>query len=77
MIKPEKQFFIFGMGNRKKFIYKEGGQLIDFETNKAVRTFDIEREKFIFDRYTVVIFTKDKREDSCLSLRVVGVPPPT
>ncbi|MBR2024504.1 MAG: hypothetical protein IKA02_01705 [Clostridia bacterium] len=62
MIKPEKQFFIFGMGNREKFIYKEGGQLIKFDTNEVVMSFDVEKETFIFDRYTVIIYTKDKKE---------------
>ena len=45
MIKPEKQFFIFGMGSREKYIYKEGGELISFETNEAVFTFDVKKRK--------------------------------
>ena len=59
MIKPDKQFYIFGMGSRKKYIYKAGGQLIDFETSSVFYSFDIKKEKFLFDRYTVVIWTKD------------------
>ena len=61
MIKPERQFFIFGMGSRKKFIYKEGGELISFDTNEVVFRFDIKREKFLFDRYMVVIWTNDEK----------------
>lgn len=61
MIKPEKQFYIFGMGNREKFIYKEGGSLIKFDTNEIVCTWDVKREKFLFDRYMVVIWTNDDK----------------
>ncbi len=61
MIKPEKQFYIFGMGNREKFIYKEGGELIKFATNEVVTSFDVKREKFLFDRYMVVIWTNDEK----------------
>ena len=59
MIKPEKKFYIFGMGNREKFIYKEGGSLIKFETNEVVFSFDVKREKFLYDRYMVVVWTND------------------
>ena len=59
MIKPEKQFFIFGMGNRDKLIYKEGGELINFETNEVILKLNIITDQFLFDRYMVVIWTKD------------------
>ena len=61
MIKAEKQFYIFGMGNREKFIYKEGGSLIKFSTNEVVYSFDVKREKFLYDRYMVVIWTNDEK----------------
>lgn len=61
MIKPEKQFYIFGMGAREKFIYKEGGTLIKAFTNEVVYQFDVKREKIFFDRYMVVIWTNDER----------------
>ena len=61
MIKPEKQFYIFGMGNREKYIYKKGGSLIKFSTNEAVYSFDVKREKFLYDRYMVVIWTNDEK----------------
>ena len=59
MIKPEKQFFIFGMGNREKLIYKEGGELIRFDTNEVILKLNIITDQFLFDRYMVVIWTKD------------------
>ena len=58
MIKPEKQFFIFGMGNREKLIYKEGGELIRFDTNEIILKLDIITEQFAFDRYTIIIWTR-------------------
>ena len=58
MIKPEKQFIIFGMGNREKLIYKEGGELIRFDTNEIILKLDIITEQFAFDRYTIIIWTK-------------------
>jgi hypothetical protein len=61
MIKAEKQFYIFGMGNREKFIYKAGGELISFPTNETIYKFDVKREKFLFDRYMVVIWTNDEK----------------
>ena len=61
MIKPEKQFYIFGMGNREKYIYKEGGSLIKFATNEVVFSFDVKHEKFLYDRYMVVIWTNDAK----------------
>lgn len=59
MIKAEKQFYIFGMGNREKFIYKAGGSLINFSTNEIIFSFDVKREKFLYDRYMVVVWTND------------------
>ena len=61
MIKAEKGFFLFGMGNREKYVYKEGGSLIKISTSEVVYSFEVEREKFLYDRYTVVIWTNDKK----------------
>ncbi len=61
MIKPEKQFFLFGMGNREKYVYKEGGTLTKIDTNEDVLSLDVLREKLFFDRYMVVIWTKDMK----------------
>lgn len=61
MIKPEKAFFLLGMGNREKYVYKEGGQLIKISTNEVIYSFDILRERFFYDRYMIVIWTNDKK----------------
>ena len=59
MIKPEKQFFIFGLGHREKHLYKDGA-LVNIRTNETVYKWNVEREKLLFDRYMVVIWTKEK-----------------
>ena len=59
MIKPENQFYIFGMGHREKYVYKNG-MLIKAKTNEIVYSWDVDHEKFLFDRYTVIIWTKEK-----------------
>ena len=61
MIKPEKQFYIFGFGPREKYIYKEGGELIKFSTGKTVYKFDVKQEKFLFDSYRVIVYTTDEK----------------
>ena len=61
MIRAERQFYIFGFGPREKYIYKEGGELIKFSENRVVYRFDVEKEKFLFDRYMVVLWTKDQK----------------
>ena len=58
MIKPEKQFFLFGMGHRQKTVYKNG-KLIDCSDNSVIYSWDLEKEEFIFDRYTVILTLKD------------------
>ena len=58
MIKPEKQFFIFGMGHREKTVYKNG-KLMRIADNSVLYTWDVEKEEFIFDRYTVNLTLKN------------------
>ena len=60
MITPEKQFYIFGMGHREKFLYKDG-VLFNVKTNEKVFSWDVLREKFLYDRYMVVLWTVDER----------------
>ena len=60
MITPEKQFFIFGMGQRKKHLYKNGS-LIEIETGKEVASWSVKNESFLFDRYMVVVKTTDDK----------------
>ena len=52
MIKPEAQFFLFGMGERPKFIYKNG-TLISYPDYSVKYEWNVKNEKFIFDKYTV------------------------
>ena len=53
MIKPENQFFIFGLGHREKHLYKDGA-LINIRTNEIVYKWNVEREKFLFDRFKLI-----------------------
>ena len=59
MITPEKQFFIFGLGHREKHLYKDGA-LTCIRTGKTVYKWNVEREKLLYDRYMVVVWTKEK-----------------
>lgn len=61
MIKAENQFYIFGMGHRTKYLYKDGN-LTDIQANKIAYKWDVEKEKFLYDRYMVVLWTKDGRK---------------
>lgn len=56
MINAEHKFFLFGMGDREKFIYK-CGQLIKYKGYEVVFNWSVKSEEFIYDRYTVVITT--------------------
>ena len=54
MINPEKKFFLFGMGDREKYIYKNRS-LIRYSDNKIIYAWNDCTEEFIYDRYTVII----------------------
>ena len=58
MIKPEKQFFLFGMGNREKYIYKNKA-LIRYRDNKIIYAWNNCTEEFFYDEYTVVLTQKN------------------
>lgn len=58
MIKPEKQFFLFGMGDREKYIYKNKS-LIRYKDNKIIYAWNSCSEEFLFDEYTVILTKKD------------------
>lgn len=60
MIKAEHQFFLFGMGDREKFIYKNKC-LVRYCDNKILYAWNGYDEEFIFDEYTVVL-TKNTGE---------------
>lgn len=59
MIKPENQFFLFGMGDREKYVYKNGS-LRRYSDNKIIYAWNIVEEEFFFDEYKVVLTTKSK-----------------
>lgn len=61
MVKAEKQFYIFGMGHRKKHLYKDG-TLTEIESGRVVLKWDVESESLLIDRYKVVLFTKDNKK---------------
>ncbi len=52
--KKNSDFFSFGMGDRKKLIYKKG-KLIDLQTKQTVRSFDFTHEMIIPNMYTVLL----------------------
>ncbi len=57
MIRPENQFFLFGMGDREKFIYKNNA-LIRYKDNKILYAWNGYTEEFFYDKYTVVLTGK-------------------
>ncbi len=58
MIKPERQFFLFGMGHREKTAYMDG-KLTTVFGNSVLYSWDVEKEEFFFDEYRVVLTLKD------------------
>ena len=58
MIKPEKSFFLFGMGNREKYIYKDC-KLIRYKDNHVVYSFGECNEELVYDQYIVILTKKD------------------
>ncbi|MBF1015719.1 MAG: hypothetical protein HXK96_02740, partial [Candidatus Nanogingivalaceae bacterium] len=52
--KKNSDFFSFGMGDRKKLIYRKG-KLIDLQTKQTVRSFDFTHEMIIPNMYTVLL----------------------
>jgi len=58
MIKPEKQFFLFGMGHREKTVYADG-KLKTVFGNSVLYSWDVIKEEFLFDEYKVILTLKD------------------
>ena len=52
--KKNSDFFSFGMGDRRKMIYKKG-KLIDLKTKQVIRSFDFTHEMIIPNMYTVLL----------------------
>ncbi len=53
-----ENFFFFGLGNRKKYVYKNG-VLMSVTNKKVYKKFDVDKELIIPNKYTVLIKTKD------------------
>jgi len=58
---PDIRFFQFGMGNRKKLIYKNG-TLYDPFTGEMYRVWPMQSEKIIPNEYRVIISTESGRD---------------
>jgi hypothetical protein len=55
---PDVSFFLFGMGNREKFLYKDG-KLIESFTGKVVKEWEVSEELIVPSLYRVLLKTKD------------------
>jgi hypothetical protein len=60
---PHPPFFLFGMGNRRKLLYK-GGSLFDVSTGELLRSWKAVHEQIIPHEYTVKWQTRDGRQYS-------------
>ena len=58
MIAPEQKFFLFGMGDREKYIYKNKS-LIRYRDNRIIYAWNQCDEEFIYEDYTVILTKKD------------------
>ncbi|MHC4537213.1 MAG: hypothetical protein ACYS6K_24990, partial [Planctomycetota bacterium] len=58
---PKVNFFLFGMGNRDKFLYRDG-KLFNALTGKVVRQWEVGKETIIPSEYTVRLNTSDDKE---------------
>ena len=58
---PKVNFFLFGMGNRDKFLYRDG-TLFNALTGKAVRQWEVVKETILPGEYTVRLNTPDGKE---------------
>ena len=58
---PEASFFLFGMGNREKLIYKNGS-LISVHNQKTLYKWNVKEEIIIPNDYTVFLSTTDNKK---------------
>lgn len=54
MITAGTEFYLLGMGNRRKMYYKSG-QLIDAISGEVIRSWDVQNAEFFPDRYCVLL----------------------
>lgn len=55
---PKVKFYLFGMGNRRKFLYRDG-TLFDARTSQVFRQWQVAEEKIFPSKYTVRLKTSD------------------
>ena len=55
---PQERFFLFGMGNRKKLLYRSG-KLVDLFTGEVLAEWQVQRDFIYPPDYTVVVETVD------------------
>ena len=55
---PPVSFYLFGMGDRQKFVYRQG-VLRDARTGREIRRWDITQQVIVPPAYTVALETKD------------------
>jgi hypothetical protein len=55
---PDVKFYLFGMGNRRKFLYKDG-TLFDARTGEVFRKWQVSEEKILPSQYSVRLKTSD------------------
>ena len=53
---PDVPFFLFGMGNRAKYLYK-GGKVIESFTGKVIKEWDVKEELIVPSLYRVLLRT--------------------
>jgi hypothetical protein len=58
---PKVNFFLFGMGNRDKFLYRDG-KLFNALTGEAVRQWEVLKETILPSEYTVKLNISDGKE---------------
>jgi len=58
---PKVNFYLFGMGNRDKFLYLDG-KLINALTGKVIRQWEVNKEQILPSKYTVRLNTSDGKK---------------
>ena len=55
---PQEDFFLFGMGNRRKMVYRDGA-LLDSLTQQVIKEWNVSHEVILPPEYLVVIETEN------------------
>lgn len=59
IMNTKEKIYFFGMGNRKKLLYKNG-EIYDFEKQKIIYKYKLKKEKIIPNEYMVLLETEEK-----------------